>query len=111
MCGRLKDAFNNVDTAFRASPNSLSDQSVTALADRVLDLHQGLFLRDETEQACFIAFREHSRAKFLRYVVKLARYWEDSEQWENALDYYERALESDNLSEDSIATSCCAIRR
>ena len=77
----------------------LDETTLNSLAESVLEVYQGPFLKDETEQPCYLAFREHLRGKFMRVVGKLARYWEEREEWERAFDYYERGVDADNLSE------------
>ena len=95
----LEHLFGKVDSCFRKDSRDVGESTVSALAESVLGVYPGSFLNDETEQPCYIAFREHLRGKFMRVVGKLGRYWEERGQWERALDYYERAVDADKLSE------------
>ena len=74
-------------------------ERLTQLAQHLLELYRGPFLEDESGRACYIAFREHLRSRFLRYTGKLARQWEDMEQWDQIIDYYEHAIDVDSLCE------------
>jgi two-component SAPR family response regulator len=47
-----------------------------------------------------ISLREHSRGQFLRGVTWLGHYWEKTEQWEKAIECYQRGLEVDDLAEE-----------
>ncbi len=93
------EALGQVDTELAESPTLTEDDRLTKLAEQLLELYRGPFLEDESERACYIAFREHARSKFLRYMSKLIHGWEDAEQWDKVVSYYERGIEVDNLCE------------
>jgi two-component SAPR family response regulator len=63
-------------------------------------MYKGPFLAKEIEQPWIISMRERLRSKFLRNVEKLGKYWQQSSQWERALDCYLRGLEIDDLAEE-----------
>ncbi|MFQ5995546.1 MAG: BTAD domain-containing putative transcriptional regulator [Acidiferrobacterales bacterium] len=88
-----------LDAELTEAPKPIKESQPSLLADQLLQLYQGPFLEDESDRACYIAFREHSRSKFLRYMNKLSRCWEESEQLEKVADYYERGIEADSLCE------------
>ncbi len=95
----FEQALGQVDASLAESPTLTEDSRLTKLAEQLLELYQGPFLEDESERACYIAFREHARSKFLRYMSKLIHRWEDAEQWDKVVSYYERGIEVDNLCE------------
>jgi ATP/maltotriose-dependent transcriptional regulator MalT len=70
-----------------------------ALADEALALYRGPFLPDESEQPSYIACREQVRAKLLRALARVARWWEDAGKPEVAADCYSRLLDADELCE------------
>lgn len=82
-----------------ALSRSTTGEHLAQLAQQLLQLYRGAFLEDESNRACFIAFREHLRSRLVRYMSKLARRWEDMEQWDRIIDQYERAIEVDGLCE------------
>ena len=44
--------------------------------------------------------RERLHRRFLRAVARLARHWEDAGEWPDAIEWYERGLAVDELTED-----------
>lgn len=91
--------LGQVDAALAGSSKPAADRQLTELAQQLLGLYQGPFLEDESDRACYVAFREHLRSRFLRYTSKLIRRWEHTEQWDKIADYYERAIDVDSLCE------------
>ncbi|MFQ5756120.1 MAG: BTAD domain-containing putative transcriptional regulator [Acidiferrobacterales bacterium] len=95
----FEQALGHTDAALTESPKLTDDSWLTELAEQLLGLYRGPFLEDESDRACYIAFREHMRSKFLRYMSKLIDRWEGAEQWDKVVGYYERGIEVDNLCE------------
>ncbi len=67
---------------------------------KAIKLYRGPFLAGEVEKSWMVSIRERLRRKFLRNVSWLANYWEQSENWEKAVECYERGLEVDDLAEE-----------
>jgi len=65
-----------------------------------LEIYRGPFLAGEIEQPWMISLREHSRERLLRSVTWLGHYWEKTEQWEKAIECYQRGLEVDDVAEE-----------
>ena len=65
-----------------------------------MDLYQGPFLADEIEQFWVISPRERLRSRFIRNLIWLGRYWQDREEWQKAIESFQRGLEIDDVSED-----------
>lgn len=95
----FEQTFGKVDAALAGSSKPATDQQLKELAQQLLGLYQGPFLEDESDRACYVAFREHLRSRFLRHTSKLIRRWEETEKWEKIADYYERAIDVDSLCE------------
>lgn len=95
----FEQALGRVDDELIRSAKLTGDGGLTKLAEQLLELYRGPFLEDESDRACYIAFREHLRSKFLRYFTKLVGCWEDAGNWDKVADYYERGIEADNLCE------------
>jgi DNA-binding SARP family transcriptional activator len=69
------------------------------LVEKAIAIYQGPFLDGETFCSCLETSRERLRSKFLRCVEAAGRHLEDSVQWGNALAYYQKGLEVDDLAE------------
>jgi two-component SAPR family response regulator len=77
----------------------LKDTAVR-LEEEAMKLYKGPFLSGEIDQPWAAVMGERLRNKFLRIVGRLARYWSEADQWEKALDCYEKGLEVDPLAEE-----------
>ncbi|GAB4342179.1 MAG: hypothetical protein Kow0099_19510 [Candidatus Abyssubacteria bacterium] len=78
------------------------DQPVRAisLTQRAIEIYRGPFLAGEPGESWAISARERLQSKFLRAVARLAGHFEAQHQLEQALEYYRRGLEVDDLVEE-----------
>jgi ATP/maltotriose-dependent transcriptional regulator MalT/DNA-binding SARP family transcriptional activator len=76
------------------------DEEVLQLIEKGINLYQGHFLADESEEFWMTSYRERLRNKYLLLITRLGNYLQETEQWEKAVKNYQRALEVDNLAED-----------
>jgi LuxR family maltose regulon positive regulatory protein len=70
------------------------------LLEKAMQMYRGPFLAQETGQPWTLSMKERLRGRFLRNVEKLGKYWQQSSQWEKALDVYLKGLEVDDLAEE-----------
>jgi LuxR family transcriptional regulator, maltose regulon positive regulatory protein len=70
------------------------------IIEKALDIYLGPFLVEEINQPWTVSLGEQLRNKFLRYVEKLGRYYQETNQWDKALDFYLKGLEIDDLAEE-----------
>jgi DNA-binding SARP family transcriptional activator len=70
------------------------------LIEKAIGMYRGAFLGGETEQPWMVSLRERLRSKFLGCVNRLGRHWEQTGQWEKALECYQRGLDADDLAEE-----------
>jgi LuxR family maltose regulon positive regulatory protein len=92
-------SVNGIDAGRLESSDSKINKHLAQVTQDLLQLYRGPFLEDESSRACYIALREHLRSRFVQYMSRLARRWQDMEQWDRIIDYYERAIEADKLCE------------
>jgi ATP/maltotriose-dependent transcriptional regulator MalT/DNA-binding SARP family transcriptional activator len=79
--------------------NGLMDRAVQ-LTKKSIQMYKGPFLGREIEQPWSVSISERLRSKFLDSVLKLGSYWQQDQQWEKAIECYQRGLEIDDLSEE-----------
>ena len=70
------------------------------LGEKAMELYRGPFLGGETEQSWIVSLRERLRSKFLGCVNRLGHHWEETGQWEKALECYQQGLDADDLAEE-----------
>jgi len=95
----LDQLLTELDGALRDPRPGAVGPVLRALAEEALTLYRGPFLPDESEQPSFIACREQIRAKLLRCLTRVARWWEDNGKPEAAIDCYLRCIDADGLCE------------
>ncbi len=89
----------NIDSCLKNATSAASAECVTALRERLLGLYRGPFMASEGDDPRYVGLRERLRTKFERCVGELARYFESTGEWEQAIDCYTRSLEVDELAE------------
>jgi two-component SAPR family response regulator len=92
----LEQVIGQADVRWK---EKLKDTAVR-LEEEAMKLYKGPFLSGEIDQPWAAVMGERLRNKFLRIVGRLARYWSEADQWEKALDCYEKGLEVDPLAEE-----------
>ncbi|MDR4504183.1 MAG: hypothetical protein MRK01_05220 [Candidatus Scalindua sp.] len=92
-CDRL---FIQADEAAR---DEMNDTFVRIIVKSV-GLLRGNFLAGDVEEPWTILTRERLRNKFVKYLIILGSYWENSGQIEKAIDCYNKGIEYDDLAEE-----------
>ena len=84
-----------------AGGKALSEQLPAPEREEILQLYRGHFLGEGVNSAWAIAYRDRLRAKFQRLVAGEGVLLEQQREWRRAAMLYRRALEVDNLQEES----------
>jgi LuxR family maltose regulon positive regulatory protein len=95
----LEDVLTRSERLLAGREGRISAEQVAELADKVLDLYRGPFMHSEADRSWYVSPRERLRTKFLRTMAEFARYWEGDGEWTKAVEYYQKALEADELAE------------
>lgn len=93
---KLKRQKGNGDTGKRRH----GEEDIMQLAEKAIGLYKGHFLPGDEEETWTVSYRERLRNKFLRLIIKSGDYWQKNQQWEKAVEYYQKALEVDDLAEE-----------
>ncbi|MEJ2724961.1 MAG: BTAD domain-containing putative transcriptional regulator [Deltaproteobacteria bacterium] len=72
-----------------------------SLTEKALAVYKGAFLAGEMLESWAVSPREHLRSRFLRAVNRMASILLSIRQWDKAVDYYQRSLDVDDLSEET----------
>ncbi|MFO1206453.1 MAG: BTAD domain-containing putative transcriptional regulator [Burkholderiales bacterium] len=71
-----------------------------ALLERGVGLYRGVFLPGDADEPWSLAMRERLRRAFIRLCAELGRLHEESGRWGEAIECYQRAIESEELAEE-----------
>ncbi len=72
----------------------------SSVSSKLLKLYGGPFMASETEREWYVAARAELGACFLHCMRKLAKFWDEHDDVENAIQCYRRILEIDEGSEE-----------
>jgi two-component SAPR family response regulator len=75
-------------------------EDIIRLSEKAIGIYKGHFLPADAEYSWAISCHERLRSKFLRLVIMSGDCLKQAEQWERAIEHYQRALEVDNLAEE-----------
>jgi two-component SAPR family response regulator len=70
------------------------------MAKNAIGLYKGHFLSADEEYAWTVSCRERLSSKFIRLVTRVGEDLEETKQWRRAVEYYRKAIEIDDLTED-----------
>ena len=90
---------SEIDRALKVPRGHADDGRIAQLADRLIALYRGPFLAGDTDEPWQIHLRERLRARFVRTIGDISRHWQQSGDWDRAVDCLQRSLDTDNLAE------------
>ncbi len=93
----LERMIGQVDLALRSDRQD--SDVIMQMSSAILALYQGHYLDKEYSQPWSLNLRERLRSKYLRHVTDMAHYLEKDQRWEDAIVYYQKGLEVDDLAE------------
>jgi DNA-binding SARP family transcriptional activator len=70
------------------------------LVGKAIGIYRGHYLPADEGQICTISYRERLRSRFSRMITRCGDLLEKRGQWEKALEYYQKGIEVDDLSEE-----------
>ena len=95
----FQQLVDDIDAAFRRSRAAAGHARVERFGERLLELYRGALFASDVDEAWQVQPRERHRARFIRVMGEIGRYWEEGGQFDRALASYERCLEADPLAE------------
>ncbi|HUL38094.1 MAG TPA: bacterial transcriptional activator domain-containing protein, partial [Thermodesulfobacteriota bacterium] len=76
------------------------EKQIMQLAEKAIAIYRGHFLPTDEGYLWTTSCRERLRTKFFRLITRLGEYLEKRDRWEKAIEYYQRALDIDDLAEE-----------
>ena len=73
---------------------------VVQLTEKAFSMYKGHFLSADEEHFWTTSYRERLRNKYLGLIRRFVEYLKETDQWEKALEFCQKALEVDDLAEE-----------
>jgi DNA-binding SARP family transcriptional activator len=89
-------ALEQLFDTLRESPGD----RVALLCEKAVALHKGPFLPSDAGLSWALPCRETLKNRLLRVILKAGRHCEQADEWETAVEYYLKGLDTDNLAEE-----------
>ena len=93
ICKRTEDLWQG--SRLKTDPSEMIQ-----LTEKAVSFYKGHFLPADDEHVWTAPYRDRLKNKFHRLVIRVGDYLEEAGQWEKAVEYYERAVEVDDLAEE-----------
>jgi len=77
-----------------------SADRIGPLSEKAVGLYKGPFLPSDASLQWALPCRETLKNRLLRVVLKAGRHCEQADEWETAVEYYQKGLDTDNLAEE-----------
>ena len=91
-------AFERLSTMAESAHNKGQKEKAIESMQRAITLYTGHFLRGE-EHPWAMSLRERLKSKFIALIERLGYYYQEAGQLEEAIKYYRKGLEVDDLTE------------
>jgi LuxR family transcriptional regulator, maltose regulon positive regulatory protein len=95
----LEQCIQDIEALLAGPRGASGDLALKSRVAELLALYQGPVLPDESEQPCYIACREQTRARMLRTLNKAARFFSQPGEMEMVTDWYLRCIDVDERYE------------
>jgi LuxR family maltose regulon positive regulatory protein len=104
----LSDRFFWIDTwAFEQNLEQLrqalrrrsEDDRIRSLSDQIQSLYPGTLMPGDEDSAWVVSPREQFSSKFMRFISDYGHWLEQGENFEEAIEFYYRGIEADDLAE------------
>jgi DNA-binding SARP family transcriptional activator len=89
-------ALGQLFDTLRESPGD----RVALLCEKAVALYKGPFLHSDAGLSWTLPCRETLKNRLLRVILKAGRHCEQADEWETAVEYYLKGLDTDNLAEE-----------
>jgi DNA-binding SARP family transcriptional activator len=96
----LEQVTVRIEQALRRPRESIDRDKLEQMCRRMIEVYVGPFLGNEPDEPWSLPMRDRQRQRFVRTIVEMSRYWQQTGQPEQAVDLLERALEADNVAEN-----------
>jgi len=75
-------------------------EEFSELTEKAINMYQGHFLANESEEIWTSSYRERLRERWIRLMSRWGHYLQQTGQWEKAVAHYERGLDLDEFTEE-----------
>jgi DNA-binding SARP family transcriptional activator len=95
----IMDYATGIATDMRRRPKDHED-ALRDLADKAISLYQGDFLPGDSKYSWILPMRERLKGSIVRLIGIVGERLENASQWDKAIEYYQKAIEVNELQEE-----------
>ncbi|MFO0795394.1 MAG: BTAD domain-containing putative transcriptional regulator [Candidatus Brocadiaceae bacterium] len=96
----FEKVFSQIEECWKVTQTDNDIHQIELLYEKLFKTYRGHFLSGDTEYLWAVSNRERIKSKFLRCIVRLGQYYEQTGKWEKARDYYQKGLDMDDTAEE-----------
>ena len=78
------------------------NEEIIEVAEKVVRLYSGHFLPGEGNQSWVLPLRERLKRRFFRFIIRVGAFFEATDQWEKAAEYYHNAMEMGEIVDEEL---------
>jgi len=97
-------AFGEAEKIYRLMEKRRDGDELTRdfvlLSEKAVNFYKGDFLAGDSMEPWTVSMREKLKGKFTQLILRLCHHYKRTGQWEKAIAYCQKALETDDLSEE-----------
>jgi LuxR family maltose regulon positive regulatory protein len=96
----FENILEQVEGSFKDRQPSPGLEKYLGLVEKAISIYKGHFLHTDEDYAWTASYRERLRSRFHRLITGVGDWLQQKKEWDRAAEYYLKALEVDDLSEE-----------
>jgi DNA-binding SARP family transcriptional activator len=94
---KISDTWKSANAS--GTPKDIASETIK-LTEKAIEIYKGGFLELDVHQEWAPPMREKIKSKIIFLVTALGRHWEQTAQWNKALECFQKGLDIDDLTEE-----------
>jgi LuxR family maltose regulon positive regulatory protein len=78
------------------------NEEIIEVAEKAVHMYGGHFLPGEGNQSWVLPLRERLKRRYFRFIISVGGYFEATDQWEKAAEYYHNAVDMGEIVDEEL---------